>query len=203
MDEKEILRQIGARIREARLAANINQAEIATRMGTTQEAISRFEQGGRAVKVTDLYEFAEVLNVSIAYLLGLESTVPQVSDIANALMPVVTSAVGEAVTRLLIAQRRDMTDVHHKKIKGQDYFIITKSGIPIEVLSKADVDRMLVRSPRQSHKVPTPANEATDQADEVYAAILKEQIDYLLKQIWSERSQDFEASALSQFAEDN
>lgn len=60
-------REIGAAIRAARLRMGITQAELARRMGTTQQAISHIERYG--TKRTDsLVRYARFLNAQ--FLVG-------------------------------------------------------------------------------------------------------------------------------------
>lgn len=64
---------IGQRIKEKRKEAGLNQKELAARVGLSEASVSKYEHG----KVEDathnmLNKFADVLGVSIAWLLGLE-----------------------------------------------------------------------------------------------------------------------------------
>lgn len=64
---------IGQRIKEKRKEAGLNQKELAIRVGLSEASVSKYEHG----KVEDathnmLNKFADVLGVSISWLLGLE-----------------------------------------------------------------------------------------------------------------------------------
>lgn len=64
---------IGQRIKEKRKEAGLNQKELAARVGLSEASVSKYEHG----KVEDathnmLNKFADVLGVSVAWLLGLE-----------------------------------------------------------------------------------------------------------------------------------
>ena len=64
---------IGQRIKEKRKEAGLNQKELAAKVGLSEASVSKYEHG----KVEDathnmLNKFADVLGVSIAWLLGLE-----------------------------------------------------------------------------------------------------------------------------------
>ena len=59
------------RIRGRRAELRMNQTELALRVGLSRTALSDRESGVKAVAVDELPLFADVLDVSIAYLLGL------------------------------------------------------------------------------------------------------------------------------------
>ena len=67
----------GTRVREARERAGLSQEQLAAKIQLfghplTQKAISCIETGFRIVPDFELPLFAEVLNVSVLWLLGLE-----------------------------------------------------------------------------------------------------------------------------------
>ena len=71
------------KIREARGAKGWTQQDLADRMGTTQQTIQRYEKGTRNIKSSVLAQLSEVLDVTVAYLLGMsESGTPQ-ADAVN------------------------------------------------------------------------------------------------------------------------
>lgn len=57
----------GRRIRTAREALNLTQTELANLVGKTQNTISNYESGQRALRVDELPVLAEALKVSILY----------------------------------------------------------------------------------------------------------------------------------------
>lgn len=67
----------GERIRDLRCTLGISQNALAVKLqliglGITQKTISRIETGDRVVPDYELKYFAEVLGVSVGFLLGLE-----------------------------------------------------------------------------------------------------------------------------------
>lgn len=64
-EDKEALRAIGARLREAREAAGMTQAEVADALGMTAQAVSGAERKGIA-RVALLARFAEALGADPA-----------------------------------------------------------------------------------------------------------------------------------------
>ena len=61
---------IGSRIKEARLAANMTQDELARKIGVSKNAISNYEHGVSTPKVELLCGIMKHLNVDANYLYG-------------------------------------------------------------------------------------------------------------------------------------
>lgn len=74
MDNKKI----GQRIKQVREALGMTQAELARRMGySARSTINRIENGSQAFPMKKLDKFAQVLDVTPAYLAGFtESDIP-------------------------------------------------------------------------------------------------------------------------------
>ena len=62
-------RQIGFRIQMAREEQNINQKELAEKIGISQSSLSNYEKGKRRLYIADLEKFAEALNKPTDYFL--------------------------------------------------------------------------------------------------------------------------------------
>lgn len=75
MDNKKI----GQRIKQVREALGMTQAELARRMGySARSTINRIENGSQAFPMKKLDKFAQVLDVTPAYLAGFtESDIPE------------------------------------------------------------------------------------------------------------------------------
>jgi transcriptional regulator with XRE-family HTH domain len=76
--EKRLRQQLGRELRRARLALSLTQADVAERVETDPETISRFERGTSLPSLTRLLTLAEALGVTLATLLGRAS--PRASD---------------------------------------------------------------------------------------------------------------------------
>jgi len=63
---------VGRRIHDARKAAGLTQHELATRLGTTQEYVSRVERGKATPSVENLYRWATAVEVDAGWLLDSE-----------------------------------------------------------------------------------------------------------------------------------
>ena len=64
------------RIKELRECRNISQEELATALNTTQQSISLYESGDREPKLKICQKLADFFNVSVPYLQGFETQVP-------------------------------------------------------------------------------------------------------------------------------
>ncbi|EST37171.1 hypothetical protein N566_14435 [Streptomycetaceae bacterium MP113-05] len=70
--------EVGERIAEARLAAGLNQGELATRVDLDRTAVVRIEAGDRRITALELFRLAEALSVPLAHLVS-RSPAPLVS----------------------------------------------------------------------------------------------------------------------------
>jgi len=61
---------IATRLREARRLSGLSQGQVAQRMGLHRPSVSEIEAGNRRVSVDELSRFAELYEVSTAYLIG-------------------------------------------------------------------------------------------------------------------------------------
>ncbi|NCB04483.1 MAG: XRE family transcriptional regulator [Clostridia bacterium] len=62
------------RLKEARRAKRLTQAEVARQLGISQNGYSNWETGARAIDAPSLSALAALFGVSADYLLGLDST---------------------------------------------------------------------------------------------------------------------------------
>jgi transcriptional regulator with XRE-family HTH domain len=62
----------GERIKEIRLANNLQQSEFGAKLGLTKHAVSKMETGKNAASIEVLYKICKLFNVSADELLGLK-----------------------------------------------------------------------------------------------------------------------------------
>ncbi len=62
------------RLRELRVAADMNQMELADVLGMQQNQYSRYERGERELPMHLFVKLAEYYNVSLDYMVGLSDT---------------------------------------------------------------------------------------------------------------------------------
>lgn len=60
------------RIREVRQSKNFTQAEVAKRLGTTQQHYARYENKVTDIPAQRIIQLCKIYNVSADYLLGLK-----------------------------------------------------------------------------------------------------------------------------------
>lgn len=71
---KQLARDIAARLKSARLAARLTQEEVALDFLLTRQAVSSWERGQSLPSVAQLYEIGMLYGVSLDYLLyGIRS----------------------------------------------------------------------------------------------------------------------------------
>ncbi|MBQ6296149.1 MAG: helix-turn-helix transcriptional regulator [Selenomonadaceae bacterium] len=59
-----------ARLRQARKAAGLTQAQLAEKTGITQSGYTRYERGINDPSISTLKKLSEILNVSLDWLIG-------------------------------------------------------------------------------------------------------------------------------------
>lgn len=68
-----IKKEVGARLKESRLAIRCTQAQIAKKMGMTQQQYSRFENGVFELNYAQIIFLCRLYDISADYLLGLDT----------------------------------------------------------------------------------------------------------------------------------
>lgn len=79
--EQELAKKIGSRLREARLAKNMSQAELAEKAHLSMPIISDLELGKKGMLLNTFVALADALQVSTDYL--LRTNAPEVNAIYN------------------------------------------------------------------------------------------------------------------------
>lgn len=70
---------VGARLREARLAVGLTQADTASALGISRPAVAALEKGARKVSGLELRRLARLYQRSVGWLLG-DDTEPAATD---------------------------------------------------------------------------------------------------------------------------
>lgn len=63
-------KDVGRRVRELRIAADLTQAQLAKTLGTTQTALSEIERGNRGLTVQQVVKLSRALKTSPNEILG-------------------------------------------------------------------------------------------------------------------------------------
>lgn len=75
-NEKELRTRLGEGLRQARLARHLTQNQLAEKLDTDPETISRFERGATLPSLVRLLSLADALGVTLASLLSAASPRP-------------------------------------------------------------------------------------------------------------------------------
>lgn len=70
---EQILKAIGARVRKARMAKGLSQAQLAEALKISPPHMSNIETGKNAMNVTTLYQICELLDVSADWIVRSSS----------------------------------------------------------------------------------------------------------------------------------
>lgn len=71
----------GARLKAVRLSKDMSQEQLADKLGTSKQVISRYENNLRTPKISVLADYAEKLDVDLHYLLGEPGGIPPCDNI--------------------------------------------------------------------------------------------------------------------------
>lgn len=80
---------IGSKIKAARKAAHMGQAELGEAIGIGKSSISEWESGKRSPDIDKVRDIAKALNVTPAYLMGWDEPSPASRPLPAGLLPVV------------------------------------------------------------------------------------------------------------------
>ena len=113
----------GEKIKQIRKENDWTLEEMAAKLGTTKQAISKYERNERTPKVTLAARFAQILGVSLEELIGEEGDLPkQKSSEAKVPKTIEAQIISSKVDRLTEEQRKavlkwvnDMFDVLESK----------------------------------------------------------------------------------------
>ena len=64
----------GMKLKQYRKNNNLTQEELAAKLGTTKQSISRYESDQRSPKITKVGEIAKLLNLPLSYFLDDEES---------------------------------------------------------------------------------------------------------------------------------
>ena len=70
---KQIISEIGERIKRCRLALGMNKAQLASKAGLTRPSITYYENHNAKPTLQSLRKLADALGVSVDYLIGLKN----------------------------------------------------------------------------------------------------------------------------------
>lgn len=78
LSKKDVDTHIGQRLRQRRTMMGLSQEAVARAVGITFQQVQKYEKGSNAMNAARLYEFANFMNVPVAYFFdGLDQSVAQ------------------------------------------------------------------------------------------------------------------------------
>jgi class 3 adenylate cyclase len=143
------LGELGARIRKRREARGLKQADLASALRVTPQAVSKWERGENAPDIVVLVPLARLLDVSVEWLLGGSPTERETFEA----VVMVTAVAGYAVRSRVEsppALAAWINGVHHTVTEAMRHF----DGVPVKYLgdgalaffSGSGLDERAVRS---------------------------------------------------------
>lgn len=109
----QLMKEIGERVRQARLARGLSQADLADMVGTSTPYISNIETGKHTMKISVLVKISEALEVSTDWLLrnrtreAMQYTAEEFDKIFNDCTP----AERQAMMDMLEALKQSLRNV--------------------------------------------------------------------------------------------
>lgn len=114
------LQEIGERVRSARLAKHLSQAELAEKLDVTPTYISNLEQGKNTMSILVFQKITEALNVSADWL--LRANTPELAQISDAeitaLLEDCDAEEREMLTKTLIHVKAALRQCESKKMEN-------------------------------------------------------------------------------------
>ena len=80
------------KIKELRQSKGLTQAELATKLGVTRQAVSLYEKGQRKPKIETLKKLAEYFGVSVTYIKG-ETKTEMLTKIINTMYLIICNRI--------------------------------------------------------------------------------------------------------------
>ncbi|MBQ8354035.1 MAG: helix-turn-helix transcriptional regulator [Oscillospiraceae bacterium] len=117
---------IGERITALRKEKNISQTELATRLGVSRQAVSKWEQGSSSPDTSKLIQLAELFDTEVEYLATGIRPEPK-SVVLN---------VVETVERVQVQEKVVVRHVSRKPVKKNpvDYWLVGGAGFVLGIL---------------------------------------------------------------------
>lgn len=120
----------GSRLKAARRALGLTQAQLSARLGIDQGFLSRLESGGKRPSLDVLDALAKELGVSAAYLLGEEVELGQEATLPDSAEAVLQDYLTAAGLRALAS---DHTLVQSLKISPPEWRALASILLPASV----------------------------------------------------------------------
>jgi repressor LexA len=121
-------------LRRLRKAAGFTQGELATKMGISKSAISMYERGEREPDFETLEAFADIFNVDMNYLTGINSLSSAFPADFSITVPVVASvAAGPGMYAVADYEGRHIVPPGLKNPEEHNYFRVTGDSMSPDI----------------------------------------------------------------------
>lgn len=119
---------VGANIKKRRIELNISQQDLAKAMGyKTRSTIAKIESGENDVTQKKLAKFADILNTTVEYLMGINNFSNKVASEPVSCMPIDASISRNKTVAVILAGSKSVRN--HKNIPNQFIDILGKPVI--------------------------------------------------------------------------
>lgn len=120
---------LGEKIKERRLAAHLSQEELAKKMGyRSRSTIAKIESGENDVSQTKMQAFADALNCSAAYLMGLNDN----PSTGNSVKIPVLGRVAAGIPLEAVQDILDFEEISAETARTGEYFALQIKGNSME-----------------------------------------------------------------------
>ena len=139
------------RIKELRQSKGLTQAELATKLGVTRQAVSLYEKGQIKPKIETLKKLAEYFGVSVTYIKG-ETKTEMLTNIINTIYLIICNRISMsseretidntedsrtiAATELMLLMYQTLNLDHNKQFKE----IVSKNANLLGITGKSKID---------------------------------------------------------------
>lgn len=104
--QEQFIREIGQRLRSARLKAGLTQEELGNMIGMSQDGISRMENGKQSIDVSRLAEVAVICNIPVVSLIQDSESLAQSNLFLTQLDPQNQQRAAQLLKLLLDVQEK-------------------------------------------------------------------------------------------------
>ncbi len=118
-EKKSLEKEIGLRVKLARIRAGLKQKELAEMVGMHPMSVSQIESGRRGTTIAQLASIARALNVPLVELLGGDGERDELSAELERLLVILAERDSEIITNL-----RDVTSNWNRLSEKDRKFII-------------------------------------------------------------------------------
>lgn len=115
MEKEELLRFIGEKIKEFRKKNNLNQSDLAKRIGVSNTSISEYERGNVNIDADTLFQIAEVFEIKVDDFFPARNVESSPIDLMNEIRNINLDAKYLMMFKEMFEKANSMSDEERKK----------------------------------------------------------------------------------------